>query len=49
VFSTSTERERDEAIRKVQFLERTLKEERAERNAEREAAERKAEHAAKWA
>uniref|UniRef100_A0A2N9IHP4 Myb-like domain-containing protein n=1 Tax=Fagus sylvatica TaxID=28930 RepID=A0A2N9IHP4_FAGSY len=42
-FSTSIERERDEAIRKVQLLERTLEEERAERKAEREAAERKAE------
>ena len=39
MFSTSTEHERDEAIRKVQFLERTLEEERAER---------KAEYVAKW-
>ena len=34
MFSTSTEHERDEAIRKVQFLERTLEEERVERKAE---------------
>jgi hypothetical protein len=47
VFSTSTKRERDEAIRKVQFLERTLEEEHAERKAERETVERKAERAAK--
>ena len=49
MFSTPTECEKDEAIRKVQFLERILEEERAKRKAEREAAERKAEHAAKWA
>jgi hypothetical protein len=49
VFSTSTEHERDEAIRKVQFLERTLEEECAKRKTEREAAKRKAERAAKWA
>uniref|UniRef100_A0A2N9EW95 Myb-like domain-containing protein n=1 Tax=Fagus sylvatica TaxID=28930 RepID=A0A2N9EW95_FAGSY len=48
-FSTSIERERDEAIRKVQLLERTLEEERAERKAEREAVKRKAERAAKQA
>ena len=47
MFSTSTKRERDEAIRKVQFLERTLEEEHAERKAEREIVERKTELAAK--
>ena len=49
MFSTSIECEKDDAICKVQFLERTLEEERAERKAEREAAERKAERATKWA
>jgi hypothetical protein len=47
VFSTSTEHKRDEAIRKVQFLERTLEEECAKRKEEGKAAERKAERAAK--
>ena len=47
MFSTSTECERNEAIHKVQFLERTLEEEHAERKAEHETAERKAERAAK--
>ena len=49
MFSTSIEHERDEAIRKVLFLERTLEEECAERKTEREVAERKAERATKWA
>ena len=49
MFSTSIECEKDEAICKVQFLERTLEEEHAERKAEREAAERKAERVAKRA
>jgi hypothetical protein len=49
VFSISIECEKDEAIRKVQFLEMTLEEEHAEREAKREATERKAQRAAKRA
>jgi hypothetical protein len=47
VFSTSSECEKNEAICKVQFLERTLEEERAKRKAECEAAKRKEERGVK--